>query len=144
MLHDIRTPVPNQQTRKESTSRRGPRVSKPKRTSTTKLFSLSFFFFKRVDRLIENTPNNLLMQNVSTQLYTVSTTQKGQRLLICFESDLSALLHRKVDAACKLLQLFPPRAFKGTSVPFDPFICIYTVWLTDARPEHTGDPDMQN
>lgn len=84
------------------------------------------------------------MQNVSTQLYTVSTTQKGQRLLICFESDLSALLHRKVDAACKLLQLFPPRAFKGTSVPFDPFICIYTVWLTDARPEHTGDPDMQN
>lgn len=103
-----------------------------------------FFFFKRVDRLIENTPNNLLMQNVSTQLYTVSTTQKGQRLLICFESDLSALLHRKVDAACKLLQLFPPRAFKGTSVPFDPFICIYTVWLTDARPEHTGDPDMQN
>lgn len=44
------------------------------------------------------------MQNMSVQLYTISTTQKGQRLLICFKSDLSALLHHKVEAACKSLQ----------------------------------------
>lgn len=86
------------------------------------------------------------MQNVSVQLYTISTKQKGQWLLICLESDLSALLHHKVDAACKLLQpFFPePSGFQKHFGPLDPFICIYTVWLAHVRPGHTGDLDMQN
>lgn len=35
-------------------------------------------------------------------------------------------------------------AFQKHFSPFDPIICIYTVWLAHVMPEHTGDLDMQN
>lgn len=94
------------------TCHRGPCASKTKSTSTVE--ALPFFKTSKINR---KTPHNLLMQNVSVQLYTISTTQKGQRLLICFESDLSALLHYKVDAACKLAWVFS---------------FLQTVWLSKA------------
>lgn len=116
------------------TCHRGPYASKTKSTSTVKALP----FFKISRQINRKTPRNLLMQNVSVQLYTISTTQKGQWLLICFESDLSALLHYKVDAACKLPWLFffftSRLAFKSTPVPLTlSFVFIQCGWHKRGR-----------
>lgn len=80
------------------------------------------------------------MQNVSVQLYTISTKQKGQWLLICFESDLSALLHHKVDAACKLLQPFFRAVWLSKALwsPWPFHLYLYSVACTREARAHRG------